>query len=74
MTDVCIFLPFDPHPRVWVVNVGQATSRVALDGTEPALRHFHTLNVGPEMGLGGGEGEGLWEVSQFDVWAPSMSD
>ena len=59
--------------RYWVVNVGQATARVKLDGAEPAMRHFHTLNVGPEMGLGSSaSAEGLWEVSQFDVWAPKQ--
>jgi hypothetical protein len=29
--------------KQWTINVGQATSRVTMAGSEPAVRNFHTL-------------------------------
>lgn len=60
-------------PGDWKLNVGQLTARIKMQGTEPSVRRWHTFNIGPEMGLGGGSGVSMWEIAGFDVLVQSNS-
>lgn len=58
-------------PGWWDVNVGGVTARVPMDGTEPSHRVWTTVNIGPEMGIGGecAAQFAQWEVAGYDVLA-----
>lgn len=59
-------------PNKWTMDVGAVTALTAtqFSGKQPAVMHWHTLNVGPELSAKPGA-TAVWELAEYDVLVDS---